>query len=531
MTERCSDRVATALKDRGVRRVYGIPGGETVHMVDSLESHGLEMVITRHENSAAFMGLVGARYDRHIGVCLTTIGPGAANVVMGAGTATLDFAPLLVMTGELPLEERGHPRKQCVDQRSMFAPVTKGSFEADPKDPYHICTIAMDLAESERPGAVHLSLPADVMAMDWKGSYAEEAPSHESENVAHDLGAAIEMIYASKRPLALIGAGVIRAGATDTVRDFIHSNRIPALHTWQGSGVVPFDDPMSLHTVGLPCNKIPMQCIEEADLIITIGYDEQEFQPSIWNPEGGKKVLHISRNPPQTVPSYSPFPVIGGIAPIIGSLQGIRPPGSNWADAHRMEYEEHISREQPGDDGIDPVAAIKELRKRMRGSVVVSDVGAHMLWLAEYLPPPNERSLIISNGMIPMGMGLAGAIGVAFTDPGVHSMTVTGDAGLLMCIAELQTALEHDLPVTSLVWNDAALGLIDTRHCLALDRNPAYRLERTDMARVAESLGAKGIVVDRLSQLSDALDEAHRSDLPTVIDMRVDYSRNRSLLV
>lgn len=528
MGERCSDRIASALRDRGVKRVYGIPGGETVHIVDSLESHGIELVITRHENSAAFMGIGGARYDGDIGVCLTTIGPGASNIVMGAGTATLDFAPLLVMTGDLPQKERDHPRKQHIDQRTLFSAVCKGGFEVSTQDPHGTCLNAIDLALTERPGAVHLSLPADVMASPSSdaGSYKEES----RRRTFPDLTVLKAKIRDSERPLALIGAGVGRAKAGDQVRRFLRLNSIPALHTWQGAGVMPFDDPLSLHSVGLPCNRIPLESIAEADLVITIGYDEQEFQPEIWNRDEGKDVVHVSANPPQDVPCYSPLSAVGDIGTIVDNLGALRERTGNWAASIREAYHAHIAAEHPGEEGIDPVAAIKALLPHMEGSVLVSDVGAHMLWLAEYMPCFKEGSIQISNGMIPMGIGLPAAMGVKFKNPSLNCMTVTGDAGLLMCIGELQTALEHDVPVTVMVWNDAALGLIDTRHQIALDKGPGYSLQRTDIAAVARSLGAEGVVIEKASEIGDALSTARHNDVTTVLDMRIDYSRNRCLL-
>ncbi len=528
MNDRCSDRIALALRDRGVQRVYGIPGGETVHMVDSLESHGIEFIITRHENSAAFMGIGGARYDGNLGVCLTTVGPGASNVVMGAGTATLDFAPLLVMTGELPQDERLYPRKQHIDQGRLFSAVCKGSFEAAAEDTRGTCIKAMDLALEERPGAVHLSLPADIMAA--KAGLESPVRDRPLEQRLPDLSFLKEMIHRSERPVAIIGAGVRRAKAGDSVRRFLRGNGIPALHTWQGAGVLPFDDPLSMHSIGLPCNRIPLRCIEEADLVITIGYDEQEFQPEIWNPGRGKAVVHISANESQNVPCYSPAVAVGGLNSMMAMLHDLRERPENWAASIREEYHAHITAEVPEEKGIGPVAAIKALLPYMENSVLVSDVGAHMLWLAEYMPCQREGSIQISNGMIPMGIGLPAAMGVKFADPSKHCITVTGDAGLMMCIGELQTALEHDIKVTVMVWNDAALGLIDTRHEIALDKGPGYSLQRTDIAAVARSIGAEGIIIERESEIGEALSTARKNDVPTVLDMRIDYSRNRCLL-
>ncbi len=528
MSERCSDRVAAALRDRGVQRVYGIPGGETVHLVDSLEAHDIEFIITRHENSAAFMGIGGARYDGNLGVCLTTVGPGACNVTMGAGTATLDFAPLLVMTGELPQKERMYPRKQHIDQRRLFSAVCKGDFEASVEDSGNMCRKAMELALEERPGAVHLSLPADIMAAEA----GRETPLSMKATEARvpDLTTMRDIIRRSERPVAIIGAGVVRTKAGSAVRGFLRGNGIPALHTWQGAGVMPFDDPLSMHSIGLPCNRIPLRCIEESDLVITIGFDEQEFQPEIWNQDNGKEVLHFSASVPQNVPCYSPLAAVGDLNVIMEALGKLRGYTGNWAAAIREEYHAHISAEAPEGDGIDPVVAIKALLPHMDDAVLVSDVGAHMLWLAEYMPCQREGSVQISNGMIPMGIGLPAAMGVKFAEPTRHCITVTGDAGLMMCIGELQTAVEHDLPVTVMVWNDAALGLIDTRHEIALEKGPGYRLQRTDIAAVARSMGAEGIVVEKASELGEALKTARHNDVPTVLDMRVDYSRNRCLL-
>ncbi len=528
MPESCSDAVARALRSRGVERVYGIPGGETVHLVDSLLAHGIDLVVTRHENSAAFMGLTGARHDGRPGVCMTTIGPGASNIVMGAGTATLDFSPLLVISGELPAAERGHPRKQKVPQRELFNTVCKGSYELTENGPDACCLQALDLATAERPGAVHLSLPADLAA---KPSTPHSYRPEPIEEPASELIAAEGMLAGAERPVALLGAGVLRSAAGEAARRFVSSNSIPALHTWQGAGTVPFQDPLCLGNVGLPCHRAPMRALAEADLVVTVGYDEQEFQPSIWDPEGEKSVLHLSANPPQDVPCYRPRAAVGDLNHILSSLSPARR-GGEWAAHLREEVVKHMERTVPSERGMDPLSILRALDSFMGDDdVLVSDVGAHMLWIAEHLPCRREGQVLLSNGMIPMGIGLPGAMGVKFSSPDKNCITVTGDAGLMMCLGELQTAIEHDVPVTVMVWNDAALGLIETRHELALGGCEAYRLGRNDMAKVAESLGATGLSVERASQLPAALEEGRRNDLPTVIDMAVDYSRNRDLLV
>lgn len=529
MVELCSDAVAKTLKKNGIGRVFGIPGGETLHIVDAIASKDIDLVITRQENAAAFMALMGARYCGKTGVCLTTIGPGATNVVMGAGTATLDFAPLLVLTGELPASERTHPRKQYVNQNAIFSAVCKASYTLSPSNTMSICEEALKLTTTERPGAVHVALPTDVMS----SPVAESIKRRDKENVPPvipDMEYAKRCLSDAERPLALIGAGVIRANAGESVRNFIHDNSIPALHTWQGTGVVPFQDPFSLHNIGLACNRIPLEAMKEADLIITIGYDEQEFQPLIWNPKGDKEVLHISRNPPQEVPCYHPQEFVGDIRGMMEKLKGIRKPTPNWASSIREEYQRHISLERESVRGVDPVAVVKAMASFITDDVLVSDVGAHMLWLAEYLPCQRENAVMISNGMIPMGIGLPGAMGVKFVDPKRNCIAVTGDAGFMMTAAELRTAVEHDTPVTVMVWNDSALGLIESRHRLSIGELDVYRFKNTDIPRIADSFGAIGMRIERTSEIPAALEEARKNKLPTVIDIPIDYSRNREIL-
>ncbi|MGE4274633.1 MAG: thiamine pyrophosphate-binding protein [Candidatus Methanomethylophilaceae archaeon] len=527
---RAADVLARTLASQGVRTVHGIPGGETVHVMDSILQSGLEFICVRDENAAAFMAMGASRMNGSPGVCLTTVGPGASNIFLGTATANLDHIPLLVLTGDFEKRVRGEPHRQGFDQQTAFSVFTKYSRRIErPEDTERVLRQALMDCLSEPPGPVHIALPMDIMG----GTAGEQTPFQPDSkgHVVADIQPLRQALLRSQRPFIICGHGVIRAGAADDLRSMAKAWNVPVTHSWMGDGVLPWDDPLGLHRIGLPQNHI-LPALGEADLMLCVGLDVEELHPGIWEALAHVPAIHLSQRPQPLSPRHPRQSVaIGDLAPSLRSLSEYASPRPSWTTEMKASLQRHLNAPaSSGRGGLHPVDLVRILRAHMRREdVVVSDVGAHMLWLCELYPSYRENTLLVSNGMIPMGIGLPAALGVKKSCPERRVVNLCGDGGFQMSLAELGTAVQNHLPVVSVVWNDSCLGLIRTRHEMAYGRHCGTDLHSPDFSLVAKAYGAEGYRVDSVEGLDEALGLAVRSSLPSVIDVRVDNADNSLL--
>ena len=521
------------LESEGVRHVFGIPGEENLDLMDSLIDSDIDFVLTRHESSAAFMaGMVG-RLTGRPGACLTTLGPGASNMVIGVAEAYLSYNPMVAMSGQVAGECQRHPRKQYIDLVSMFRPITKNSFSMPSADAIpELTRKAFDLAAQERPGPVFMELPEDVLKERTDAmplSFAERERNH----VIQDMGALRTLLAAAERPLVIAGAGVLRAGAVGALREFVNAWNIPAAMTWMGAGAVAFDSVLSLNTVGLRRADMVHAAFEESDLIILVGFDLIEFEPRFWNIGREKKVAYIGAAPCDVVPGFRPdIEVVGDLRGLLtaSSRQPVRK--AEWASNIRRQLHDSLTALPAEGKGVKPQHIIRTIRDCLgRKDIAVSDVGAHLIWMAQRYPVYEPNSMLLSNGLIPMGVGVPWAIATKLVHPERKVVASVGDGSFAMTGMELETAKRLGTPFVTVVWSDASYELIRIRQEKAFGRSVGASFGSMDLIKYSESIDINGYSVATMDQLQEKLSKSLNEDSLAIIEVKVDASNNNQLVV
>lgn len=532
MTMKSSDVLVKCLQAEGVERIFGIPGEENLDLMDSLIGLGVEFVLTRHESSAAFMaGMVG-RLTGRPGVCLTTLGPGAANMAIGVMEAYLGYYPLVAMSGQLPANCQRYPRKQYVDLRSMFKPITKECISVRSGDDVpHLTRRAFALAAEERPGPVFFELPQDVMGQSAEGAPREIVPRDAVEVPPEALAMVRELLSSAQRPVVLSGAGVVRGGAGEALRRFAEVWNLPVAMTWLGAGTMPFDHPLSLGTVGLRRADMMRAAFEAADLVVLVGFDLMEFEPQYWNFGTAKRVAYIAAAPCDIVPGFAPdVQVIGDLSTSLRSLANAGRPGAAWTKELKESLVSMLNTVPEENHGVKPQTIVRCVRDALgREDIVVSDVGAHLIWMAQRYPVYRENTLLMSNGLFPMGVGVPWAIAAKLTFPACNVVASVGDGSFAMTGMELETAKRLHTPFITLVWNDRSLELIRIKQEKTFGRAVGTSFDNPDLVKYAESLGIEGRRVSSEAELRETLTEFLRDDVLAVIDVAVDSGENAGL--
>lgn len=534
-----AELLVRCLENEGVRFLFTLPGEETLGFMDALADSPIRLITTRHEQGAAFMADVHGRLSGKAGVCVSTLGPGATNLATGIGDAFLDRAPLVAITGQASLNRRHKESHQYIDVMSMLRPLVKWNTSIPkPEVIPEAVRKAFKIAQTEKPGSTHLELPEDVAeeSVDVSDSLVpllvqapvlpEPAPSQVSRSV--------DIIGNAKHPVILAGNGVIRGGASEAVRRFARRFQIPVLHTFMAKGVVPDSDPLSLYTLGLRDRDYAAVVMEQADVVLTIGYDFVEYAPCLWNPGRDKRIVHMDVSPAEVDEHYIVHVGVLGDLRLSLELLGAKlaPFDSAWGRHARGIVLDGFDAELPGSLSwpIRPQYLMQELRAALRpDDVVVCDVGAHKLWMARMFPCDTPNSCIISNGFAAMGIALPGAIAAKLLFPQRRIVAVTGDGGLLMNSQELETAVRLELPIVVLVWRDDGYGVIRWKQQLRFGRTSGVEFGNPDLVRYAESFGAVGYRVTEPSELRPMLHEALGRQVPAVIDCPIDYRENLRL--
>ena len=529
------------LEHEGVRFIFGVPGEETLALTDALLDARIQVVATRHEQAAAFMADVYGRLSGQAGVCFSTLGPGATNLLTGVADAYLDHAPLVTITGQASLNRRHKESHQYIDAISMFKPVTKWNASIPRADVIpEAVRKAFKIAQTEKPGATHLELPEDVADQ----SIADEAALHPlavqapvmPEPSPSQVQRAVRAISGAKRPVILAGNGVIRRNAFEVVRSFARAFQIPVLQTFMAKGVMPDSDPLSLHTLGLTARDYAAVVMEQADVVLAIGYDFVEYAPCFWNPRRDKHIVHVDSLPAEVDAHY--IVDVGELGDLRLSLPLIQEHltsssfDSSWARQARKTVTDGFEAELAGPPSwpMRPQHIMRDLRAALRDDdVVVCDVGAHKLWMARMFPCETPNSCIISNGFAAMGIAVPGAIAAKLLYPQRRVVAVTGDGGFMMNSQELETAVRLKLPLVILIWRDNGYGVIRWKQQVRFGRTSSVDFGNPDFVRYAESFGAVGYRVTEAAELRPILEDALHRDVPAVIDCPVDDGENLRL--
>lgn len=536
---KASELIVRCLEHETVRFLFGLPGEETLELTDALLNSAVRVITTRHEQGAAFMADVYGRLTGKAGVCFSTLGPGATNLLTGVADANMDRAPLVTITAQAGLDRMHKESHQFIDVMAMFKPVTK--WQAQITTPAIISEAmrkAFKVAQTEKPGATHLELPENVAGSaigesDLSAPLRVQSP-HTPEPLHSHVQRAREVLGRAERPLVLAGNGVIRLGAHEAVRRFSRGLNIPVVHTFMGKGIVPDGDPLSLYTIGFRWRDYSNLAMEQADVIIAVGYDFVEYAPCFWNPNRDKRIVHVDVMPAEVDAHYIvEVGVLGDPALSLDQIgAGLTPFNDQWPKHQRERLMAGLGgdRWENSSGPLRPQDIIRALRASLgQEDIVICDVGAHKLWMARMFPCDVPNTCIISNGFASMGIGLPGAIAAKLAFPERRVVAVTGDGGFLMNVQELETAVRYRVPIVIVVWRDDGYGVIRWNQMIKFGRPSAVDIGNPDLAKLAESFGAIGRRVSDLSELEHCLADAFTSDRPVVIDCPVDYSENLKL--
>ncbi|MGH1478038.1 MAG: acetolactate synthase large subunit [Geminicoccales bacterium] len=542
-TMKASDLFVRCLEAEGVERIFGVPGEENADLMISLEESPIEFILCRHEQAAAFMADAYGRLTGKAGVCLATLGPGATNLVTGVADANMDRAPVVAIIGQGSTARLHKESHQNMDAIAMFEPISKwsrsiGKAETIPE----IIRKAFKLAQEEKPGATVIELPEDV-AKD--GVDLAPMPVVATRRPAADhkaIARAVELIGQSKNALILAGNGAIRKRAAKQLRRLAKKTGIGVVNSFMGKGAVPLDDPHCLYTIGMQGKDHIIGAFHRADTIITIGYDLVEYAPSFWNQGVDKQIIHIDFEPAEIDRDYPvavdisadiadalwhlneglnerfearlPLFDIGGQAALRETINS-----DLWSEEHDVSFP------------MKPQRILTDLRKTLSpGDVLLSDVGAHKMWIARYYQCYEANCCLISNGFCSMGFALPGAMGAAFARPDKQVVAICGDGGFLMNVQDLETLARHNTDMVCIIWVDGTYGLIEWKQSNQFDgRHSDLAFNNPDFEMLARAFGLWGKEVKAAEDFAPALEEALAHKGPALLAVPVDYQENRKL--
>lgn len=527
------------LESEGVEYVFGIPGEENLDMMNALEKSNIRVIVVRHEQGAAFMADVYGRLTGKAGVCFSTLDPGATNLITGTADANSDGAPLVAITGQVGTERMHLTSHQYLDLVELFAPITKRSKQiVNPNSVNEIMRIAFKYAESEKPGACHVDLPTNVAKQavtPGAAAYPLKKPKTNREYASfYSIDQAAAAIYKAKHPVILAGHSAVRNRAGEALTSFADTLRIPVVNTMMAKGIIPYNNKYSLWTIGIPQKDYQNKVLDMADLVIAVGYDIVEFAPGKWNQNGKHKIIHIDQRPAHINMLFQPeAEVIGDISYSLQQIQYRCDPKDEPVDFINLRKEMVEEYESYADDNSFPMKPQKilyDIRKFMGESdIVISDVGAHKMWIAREYNCYEPNTCIISNGFATMGIAVPGAVAAKLINPDKKVLAISGDGGFMMNSQEYETALREKTPIVTLIFSDASYGLIKWKQMDHFGHNCFVDFENPDFVKYAESMHAKGYRVKKAEDLIPILQDAFQQKIPCIIDCPVDYSENVKL--
>jgi len=534
-----AEMLTKCLENEGVEYIFGIPGEENLDMMNALKHSSIRFITVRHEQGAAFMADMYGRLTGKAGVCLSTLGPGATNLVTGVADANSDGAPLVAITGQVETDRMHLTSHQFLDLGKMFEPITKRSKQiVEPDSVNEIVRIAFKYAENEKPGAAHIDLPCNVAKMEVAPGAAQKPLRHHNVNLefaaVENIEKAAGMIFQAKNPIILTGHSAVRSRASEAITAFATQLKLPVVNTMMAKGIVPCDNPYALHTIGIPQNDYQNDAIDEADLFIAVGYDIVEYAPGKWNHNNKHKIIHIDSLPAHINMLYQPdVEVVGDISYSVSqiALRCSRDAEPVRALALRaMMDEEAESFDQMDSFPMKPQRILRDVRKIMGADdILISDVGAHKMWIARHYDCYKPNTCIISNGFASMGFAVPGALTATLINPDKKVLAITGDGGFLMNCQEFETAFRENTPFVTLVFNDSSYGLIKWKQQDQFGESCFVDFTNPDFIMFAESMHAKGYQIKRAEDLIPTLEEAFRQTVPVIIDCPVDYEENVKL--
>ncbi len=535
---KASDLFVKALENEGVKYIFGIPGEENLDLLDSIRKSSLTLVLTRHEQAAGFMAATIGRLTGKAGVCISTLGPGAANLVTAAAYAQLGGMPMVMVTGQKPIKMSKQGQFQIVNVVDMMKPLTK--FTKQIVNGNTIPSIIREgfrIAEEERPGAVHLELPEDISQEETNSEIFDVFQTRRPSGEQKAINKAISMIEDAKSPLLLIGAAANRKRTQRALIGFIEKTKIPFFDTQMGKGVIDERHPLYIQTAALSSNDFIHCAIKRSDLIINVGHDIIE-KPPFFMEHGGIKVIHINFSSARLDEVYFPqLDVVGDIANSIEQItEKINIPSSwefNYFMKIKIEFDDLVEhRSQNMQFPIVPQRLVSEVRKSMPSDGIVTlDNGIYKIWFGRNYKAYESNTILLDNALATMGAGLPSAIAAKLIFPSRKVLAICGDGGFMMNSQELETAIRLGLNLTILILIDNAYGMIKWKQTARNFEDFGLDFKNPDFIKYAESYGAQGHRLEKTEDFSKMLTEYLNTPGVHLFEIPIDYSENERVLI
>ena len=569
---KASDLFIKCLEAENIKFIFGLPGEENADLMISLaSSQSIRFILVRHEQAAAFMADMYGRLTGKVGVCLSTLGPGATNLTTGVANANMDRSPILAITGQTSTHFLHKESHQNMDAVAMFLPITKWRWSIrNPDSIPQIIRRACKISMEEKAGAVHLELPQDIAKMN-----SDILPIDPHQQVSRSMPSmvlierAAKMILDAKMPLLLVGNGCIRGNASECMRTFVEKTGICSMNTFMAKGVISDKSERHLQTIGIQEADHALMAMKSSDLIIAVGYDLVEYSPKNWNGDLSKNIIHIDFTPAEVDTYYLPTIELAAdieytVKAIIEEIDKMKRKTTvqyNRKNNHRRnalplpkfdksynnirempELFQRIKKEVVWRNTekfkhnfsypIQPEKLVFDVRSALEeNDIVISDVGVHKLWIAKLYETYLPNTCIIPNGFCSMGFALPAAIAAQLATQNRKVVAMCGDGGFLMNVQELETAVRLKSSIIAVIWCDSDYGLISLKQTEEFGKSAFTKFNNPDFAKLAESFGAIGYNVESTKEFSKVLCKAKEStNIPVIISINVDYSRNTLLL-
>ncbi len=534
---KASDLFVKALEEEGVEYIFGIPGEENLDLLNSLKDSSIKLILTRHEQAAGFMAATYGRLTGKSGVALSTLGPGATNLVTAAAYSQLAAMPMVMITGQKPVKHSKQGKFQIIDVVEMMRPLTKytHSIVSGNNIPSMIRE-AFRISQEERPGAAHLELPEDVA-----GKEAEVQPlpcSRARRPVAEGkaIKQAVEMIEKAKNPLLLIGAGSNRKMPARMLRAFVDKTQMPFISTQMGKGVLDERDPLFLGNAALSANDFLHRAIAKADLIINVGHDDIEKPPFIME-QDSFQVIHINFLTAEVDPVYFPqLEVIGDIANSIWQINERIMPQGSWDFSYSLKVKKAVDAHllEGADDPRFPMLPqrfVADVREAMPSNGIIAlDNGVYKIWFARNYKAHEANTVLLDNALATMGAGLPSAMGAHMVFPKRKVMAICGDGGFMMNAQELETAVRLKMNLICLILLDNSYGMIRWKQANLGFEDFGLEYGNPDFVKFAECHGANGYRVEKTEDFVPLLKKCNDTPGVHIVELPVDYSENDRIL-
>lgn len=539
----CASAIVKMLENHGVTHVFGVPGAKIDSLFIALKHSTIKLVLCRHEQNAAFMAAAFGRLTGTIGVCIATSGPGVSNLTTGLATATSEGDPVLAIGGEVPLDERLKKTHQSLDATELMKTVTKYSAEVVTVNQLaEIMGNAIRVAESDRPGAAFISLPKDIGLADFEGDvmthWGKKSPRGPGSSLA--ITEATQALGTSKCPIVILGMQSSSREFAQPLIQFLKKTGIPYISTFQGAGAWVERQGASIYAgrIGLFRNQPADKLLDKADLVITIGYDPIEYDPSIWNVNNKRPIICIDTIMPDRDNDFMPIAeVIGDIGASLMLLSDtaeihVDPDYIKAAKSAFQEVQSTLSEGKHMDKfPVQPLRLIYELQKQMTADTHVAlDVGSNYIWTNRYCVTDDARQVLVSNGQQTLGVSVPWAIALSLLYPNQRVLSISGDGGFLFSSMELETAVRIGAKFVHVIWDSQSYDMVAFQEMAHYGERAGVQLGSYDVVKMAESFGCQGYSIKSANELPHVFEKAFKAEVPVLIHVLVDYSLNERLM-